>query len=239
MKLVATKNGNYEKKKTCHQENSDITTMFEMVISLEWLVIPNFVVTVVFARFKSAIYVVSTGFSAARYGTSAQMIMKSIPFSVAGCHLCNMGKMIEELEGKLRNQLDQVYFGKTKEMVLQRMESIRCHFFNGVDHNGKKPIWVKWCKVLASKEKGGLGVSSFYALNRALLFKWVWRFRIQRSSLWARVIKGIHGEDGKLVYALESCKNVTVTVKMSHENVGYSLRRIPREGVEQVQFLEG
>ncbi|GJS47272.1 putative ribonuclease H-like domain-containing protein [Tanacetum coccineum] len=28
-----------------------------------------------------------------------------------------MGKMIEELEGKLRNQLDQVYFGKTKEMV--------------------------------------------------------------------------------------------------------------------------
>ncbi|CAN1220789.1 Probable F-actin-capping protein subunit beta, partial [Linum grandiflorum] len=32
-------------------------------------------------------------------------------------HLCNMGKMIEEMEGKLRNSLDQVYFGKTKEMV--------------------------------------------------------------------------------------------------------------------------
>ncbi|GJY01772.1 hypothetical protein Tco_0359924, partial [Tanacetum coccineum] len=32
----------------------------------------------------------------------------------------------------------------------------------------------------------------------ALLFKWVWRFRTQRSSLWARVIKEIHGEDGKL-----------------------------------------
>ncbi|GKD84313.1 hypothetical protein Tco_1355467, partial [Tanacetum coccineum] len=27
------------------------------------------------------------------------------------------GKMIEELEGKLRNQPDQVYFGNTKEMV--------------------------------------------------------------------------------------------------------------------------
>ncbi|GJT39389.1 probable F-actin-capping protein subunit beta [Tanacetum coccineum] len=36
--------------------------------------------------------------------------------SVEDGHLCNMGKMIEELEGKLRNQLDQVYFGKTKEM---------------------------------------------------------------------------------------------------------------------------
>ncbi|GJV74948.1 probable F-actin-capping protein subunit beta [Tanacetum coccineum] len=37
--------------------------------------------------------------------------------SVEDGHLCNMGKMIEELEGKLRNQLDQVYFGKTKEML--------------------------------------------------------------------------------------------------------------------------
>ncbi|GJT48902.1 RNA-directed DNA polymerase, eukaryota [Tanacetum coccineum] len=44
----------------------------------------------------------------------------------------------------------------------------------------------------------GLGVSSFYALNRALLFKWVWRFRTQQSALWNNVIKGIHGEDGKL-----------------------------------------
>ncbi|KAL2519852.1 putative F-actin-capping protein subunit beta [Forsythia ovata] len=32
-------------------------------------------------------------------------------------HLCNMGRMIEEMESKLRNSLDQVYFGKTKEMV--------------------------------------------------------------------------------------------------------------------------
>ncbi|PKA59457.1 putative F-actin-capping protein subunit beta [Apostasia shenzhenica] len=37
--------------------------------------------------------------------------------AVADGHLCNMGKMIEEMEGKLRNSLDQVYFGKTREMV--------------------------------------------------------------------------------------------------------------------------
>lgn len=37
--------------------------------------------------------------------------------SVADGHLCNMGKMIEEMEGRLRNSLEQVYFGKTKEMV--------------------------------------------------------------------------------------------------------------------------
>ncbi|GKG41863.1 hypothetical protein Tco_0473614, partial [Tanacetum coccineum] len=50
----------------------------------------------------------------------------------------------------------------------------------------------------ASKEKGGLGVSSFYALNRALLFKWGWRFCTQQSALWTKIIKGIHGEDGKI-----------------------------------------
>ncbi|XP_010261082.1 PREDICTED: probable F-actin-capping protein subunit beta [Nelumbo nucifera] len=37
--------------------------------------------------------------------------------SVAEGHLCNMGKMIEEMERKMRNSLDQVYFGKTREMV--------------------------------------------------------------------------------------------------------------------------
>jgi capping protein beta len=41
----------------------------------------------------------------------------SMELSVAEGHLCNMGRMIEELEGKLRNSLEQVYFGKTKEMV--------------------------------------------------------------------------------------------------------------------------
>ncbi|GKD24712.1 hypothetical protein Tco_1230926, partial [Tanacetum coccineum] len=81
--------------------------------------------------------------------------------------------------------------------VLQRMESIRSRFFSGVDLNSKKSIWVKWSKVLCSKEKGGLGVSSLYALNRALMYKWVWRFTTQKNLLWTRVIKAIHGEDGK------------------------------------------
>ncbi|GKE88958.1 hypothetical protein Tco_1566433 [Tanacetum coccineum] len=58
--------------------------------------------------------------------------------------------------------------------------------------------WVKWKNVLASKEKGGLGVLSFYALNRGLLLKWVWRYITQSTSLWARVIKVIHGDDGKI-----------------------------------------
>ncbi|GJR63237.1 RNA-directed DNA polymerase, eukaryota, reverse transcriptase zinc-binding domain protein [Tanacetum coccineum] len=52
--------------------------------------------------------------------------------------------------------------------------------------------------VLASKDKGGLGVSSFFALNRALMFKWVWRFRNDNNSLWASIIKALHGENGSI-----------------------------------------
>nr|GEX65997.1 hypothetical protein [Tanacetum cinerariifolium] len=79
--------------------------------------------------------------------------------------------------------------------------------------------------------------------------------------LWATVIKGINGEDRKLgnksksfypsiwldivhdvdqfksqVYALESCKNVIISTKLSHDNVGSSLRHSPRGGAEHVQL---
>nr|GEZ60064.1 RNA-directed DNA polymerase, eukaryota [Tanacetum cinerariifolium] len=62
---------------------------------------------------------------------------------------------------------------KVPKSVLHLMESIRRNFFNGIQGDERKITWVKWSKVLASKKYGGLGVSSYYAFNRALLFKWV------------------------------------------------------------------
>nr|GEV00971.1 RNA-directed DNA polymerase, eukaryota [Tanacetum cinerariifolium] len=82
--------------------------------------------------------------------------------------------------------------------VLQRLESICNRFFNGNDLGSKKATWIKWSNVLADKAKGGLGVSSLYALNRGLMIKWLWRFYAQNTSLWVRVVKAIHGEDGKM-----------------------------------------
>ncbi|GJR87316.1 RNA-directed DNA polymerase, eukaryota [Tanacetum coccineum] len=93
---------------------------------------------------------------------------------------------------------------KVPSSVLQRLESIRSRFFKGHDLGSNKASWVKWSNVLTSKEKGGLGVSSLYALNRGLLFKWVWKFYAQKTSLWARVIKAIHGVDGKVGKAINS-----------------------------------
>ncbi|GJX95923.1 RNA-directed DNA polymerase, eukaryota [Tanacetum coccineum] len=77
--------------------------------------------------------------------------------------------------------------------VLHDMEMLRSKFFNGGDSQDSRISWVAWERVLSSKKNGGLGVSSFFALNRALLLKWLWRFLSQDNSLWSYVIRAIHG----------------------------------------------
>nr|GEY52614.1 RNA-directed DNA polymerase, eukaryota, reverse transcriptase zinc-binding domain protein [Tanacetum cinerariifolium] len=62
---------------------------------------------------------------------------------------------------------------RVPKRVLLGLESIHSHFFNGHDSNSKKASWVKWSSVITSKEKGCLSVASLYALNRALMLKWV------------------------------------------------------------------
>ncbi|GJQ90705.1 hypothetical protein Tco_0001844, partial [Tanacetum coccineum] len=85
--------------------------------------------------------------------------------------------------------------------VLNKLESIRRNLFNRVNGLDRKIAWIGWEKVLASKKNSGLGVSSFFAHNRALLFKWVWRFLTDDFSLWTRFIKAIFGNQ----VALDIC----------------------------------
>ncbi|GJW30574.1 hypothetical protein Tco_0047449 [Tanacetum coccineum] len=51
---------------------------------------------------------------------------------------------------------------------------------------------------MAQKQHGGLGVNSLYALNLALIFKWIWHFKSAHSGLWLNVIKAIYGNEGSL-----------------------------------------
>ncbi|GKD74732.1 RNA-directed DNA polymerase, eukaryota, reverse transcriptase zinc-binding domain protein, partial [Tanacetum coccineum] len=58
--------------------------------------------------------------------------------------------------------------------------------------NSNKASWVKWKSVLASKEKGGLGVSSLYALNRALMMKWVGKVsKVGNRSCWRNIVNEV------------------------------------------------
>ncbi|GJZ38047.1 RNA-directed DNA polymerase, eukaryota, reverse transcriptase zinc-binding domain protein, partial [Tanacetum coccineum] len=82
--------------------------------------------------------------------------------------------------------------------VLQKLESIRRNFFNGHEYDSRKASWVKWSHVLADKDKGGLGVSSLFAINRGLMIKWLWKFYDQKHSFWSKIITAIHGKDGNV-----------------------------------------
>ncbi|GKB09320.1 RNA-directed DNA polymerase, eukaryota [Tanacetum coccineum] len=120
---------------------------------------------------------------------------------------------------------------KVPSGILHTLESIRSHFFKGHDMSSKKASWVNWNKVIAPKEKGGLGVSSLYALNRGLMFKWVWRFISQGSSLWARVIKTVHGADGNIGMVRK------VGVKSCWANIVNEINVLSNKGVNLMKYL--
>nr|GFA42729.1 RNA-directed DNA polymerase, eukaryota, reverse transcriptase zinc-binding domain protein [Tanacetum cinerariifolium] len=116
--------------------------------------------------------------------------------------------------------------------VVKILKSIRNHFFNGVDSNNRKMTLIKWDNVLASKEKCGLGVSSFYSFNRALTFKWIWRFRTQGSSLWSRAIKLIHGEDGKIG------KSFKHGLMSSWNNITRGITLLQNKGIDLLGYIK-
>ncbi|GJU84710.1 RNA-directed DNA polymerase, eukaryota [Tanacetum coccineum] len=87
---------------------------------------------------------------------------------------------------------------KVPKGILNKMESFRRNFFNGVDISENKMSLIGWKHILASKKNGGLGISSLFALNRAILFKWICHFITNGSSLWSRVIKAFYGNRGAI-----------------------------------------
>nr|GEV55899.1 hypothetical protein [Tanacetum cinerariifolium] len=120
--------------------------------------------------------------------------------------------------------------------VLNKLESLRSQFFNGSEVGSKKAIWVKWNDVLKDKARGGLGVVSLYALNRGLLVKWYWKFFNQNSSLLAKVIKAIYGEDGG-VDSMKISNGDTVSFwKDNWQGEGALKKLFPRGGTKSAQY---
>ncbi|GJZ88874.1 hypothetical protein Tco_0660656 [Tanacetum coccineum] len=153
---------------------------------------------------------------------------------------------------------------KVPKKVLQRLENIRCHFFHGIENNERKPIWVKWrywrfrtqnaslrakfikgihgndgklgsiathhhpsiwldiVREVESLKHQGIDLSGFIQKKWALF--WVWKGEVAFKLVYPRI------------YALDSCKNDTVAVKLSRNSMDHSFRRAPREGIEQTQF---
>nr|GFA63190.1 RNA-directed DNA polymerase, eukaryota, reverse transcriptase zinc-binding domain protein [Tanacetum cinerariifolium] len=155
---------------------------------------------------------------------------------------------------------------KAPKRVLHDMEMLRSKFFNGGDSQDSRISWVAWERVLSSKKNGGLGVLSFFALNRALLLKWLWRFLSQDNYLWSYVIRAIHRPRLELhsystqsvwgvilrevqllaskgFHFLSRCKirvgdGIKVAAKFGDSSLADSFRRQVRDGVEASQWVE-
>ncbi|GKC02532.1 hypothetical protein Tco_0994142 [Tanacetum coccineum] len=183
-------------------------------------------------------------------------------WKVCVCVLC--GNLQHDYQKTPISQKDDVVFKEISEIQMEveriwekrQWEGLRGHIW-GEEIDGKGQ-WETWEKVLSSKKPEGFGVSSFFATNRALLFKWV-------RSPWIDIVrelyalshqgidlllfvrnKVINGEDTlfwaeiwldkvalKLhyprLYALESHKQISVAAKIGHASLDFSYPRSPRD----------
>ncbi|GJZ10438.1 RNA-directed DNA polymerase, eukaryota, reverse transcriptase zinc-binding domain protein [Tanacetum coccineum] len=133
--------------------------------------------------------------------------------------------LIKAVLGNLPTYYMSLY--RMPRYVQKRLESMRNRFFLGGELNNKKITWVKWETCLASKAMGGLGIGSIFALNAALLFKWVWRFRTCPDSLWVNVIKNIHGADGDIGFSRPGYSSYSPWTSIVH-----SISKLQAKGID-------
>nr|GEZ56007.1 RNA-directed DNA polymerase, eukaryota [Tanacetum cinerariifolium] len=115
------------------------------------------------------------------------------------------------------------------------MESIRCHFFNGVDLDSKNPISVKWNNVLTSKEKGSLAIhGEDEKIGNCSKYghKSIWRDIVQEMDVFKKQGNMALNHRYPRLYALVVNKKVDVAGKLAQASLVCSFHRVPRSGVE-------
>lgn len=50
-------------------------------------------------------------------GSLTRQVEKDYPLNDANTHIANIGRQVEEMENKMRNTLNEIYFGKTRDIV--------------------------------------------------------------------------------------------------------------------------
>nr|GEV27856.1 RNA-directed DNA polymerase, eukaryota [Tanacetum cinerariifolium] len=164
----------------------------------------------------------------------------------------------EETIGKLSSRLSKwklkaLSIGGRLTLIKFVLSSIPLYHIQGVI--------IDWLEVyFGFQEKWRAWCLKFFAHNRALLFKWIWRFISHDSSLWARFIKAIYDTKGALDIfirlparcfpwlnilhefrrlshkRLELEEHVTVTSKLRDMSLMSSFRRDHRDGIKEDQF---
>ncbi|KAJ0475516.1 putative RNA-directed DNA polymerase [Helianthus annuus] len=98
------------------------------------------------------------------------------------------------LVSSVLNALPTYYFSLFKAPlgVIKKLEKLRREFLWGSNPEKEKMKWVTWRNMMTPKDFGGMGFGSLRVMNLALLAKWWWRFKVERDSLWKKVVWEIH-----------------------------------------------
>ncbi|GJY93555.1 hypothetical protein Tco_0509337 [Tanacetum coccineum] len=109
----------------------------------------------------------------------------------------NWKRLVDRFQSKLSSWKSNLIFISGRDTILKLLNALDLISWGGNESN-RKLAWVKWDNVLASFDKGGLGVGSLKAFNLALLQKWRWRLINNTNLLWGCLIKSIHGVEAGL-----------------------------------------
>ncbi|KAJ0433652.1 putative RNA-directed DNA polymerase [Helianthus annuus] len=90
--------------------------------------------------------------------------------------------------------LPTYYFSlyKAPKKIITELEAQMKRFLWGGSDEVKRMHWVGWDKVAVAKNKGGLGLNRLENSNKALVLKWLWRYRSENNALWRKVVDAIH-----------------------------------------------
>jgi hypothetical protein len=80
--------------------------------------------------------------------------------------------------------------------VFQRIERLQCNFLWGRIRDEAKTPLVNWDWVCTPIAQVGLGVRDLISFNKAMLGNWLWRFGVEESKLWKRVLVVKYGVEG-------------------------------------------
>lgn len=84
-----------------------------------------------------------------------------------------------------------------------------------------------WKDVYKPVSQGGLDISLLVVSNRALLNKWLWRFRVERNTSWRRLVATKYGKT-QAIWTSDTPKGV----------IGYGVwANISKGGDEFLRFV--
>ncbi|GJS65193.1 putative RNA-directed DNA polymerase, eukaryota, reverse transcriptase zinc-binding domain protein [Tanacetum coccineum] len=134
------------------------------------------------------------------HGTQVFYLASGLKINISKSNVYEIGVSSEEIEDMARATgcaSESCLLGRQICCLLEGV-SLYIKQYSGASGgsgDNKKMSWIKWENILASHDKGVLGIGSLKAFNLALLQKWRWRLVTISDSLWARVVKVIHGVD--------------------------------------------